>query len=182
MDDYKFAYKQRLILLIGNIGNGKSTYLRNHKELCEKYVVVSRDCMRYMLGNGEYVFNTNFEPAVWSAEESLFCGLLATHVNIIVDEVNMNLGMRSRYIGPAIESGYHVTGIVFPQLSMEESVKRRLGSNHGYFKYDVWCEVWSRFNMNYTQPSFHEGFDRIITINPKDGTEKITEKPLGVSY
>lgn len=53
---------KKLIILIGNIGCGKSTLA---KKLVKKgYCIISRDSFRYMIGAGNYIFDLKYEPAV----------------------------------------------------------------------------------------------------------------------
>ena len=51
--DEKFPREFKLIILIGNIGAGKSTCVKSKPD----YVTVCKDCLRYMWGNGKYVYN-----------------------------------------------------------------------------------------------------------------------------
>jgi len=54
--------QKELIILIGNLGTGKSTFA---KTLVEKgYINISRDSLRYMIGAGKYIFNKEFEQSI----------------------------------------------------------------------------------------------------------------------
>ena len=47
----------KIIVLVGNIGSGKTTWIKKFlKKTKGKYVVVSRDAIRYMMGGGKYIF------------------------------------------------------------------------------------------------------------------------------
>lgn len=168
---YNFKYEQKLIILVGNIGSGKSTYVKSKEE---EYVVISRDKTRYMLGNGNYVFITELEAAIWAAENALFENLLDTKINIIVDETNMCDESRARYIDKAKEAGYEVSIASFPKLSKEESVQRRISNNHGEFTKGIWEDVWQNFDNKYVEPSFKEDVDYLIQVDNKDFKVKET--------
>ena len=54
-----------LIVLVGNIGAGKSTTCQQYVD--DSYVIVSRDALRYMIGNGTYTFNPLIEAYIASS-------------------------------------------------------------------------------------------------------------------
>jgi predicted kinase len=173
---YNFKYENRLMFLVGNIGSGKTTYI---KQLNGEYVVLSRDKIRYMLGNGEYVFHGDLEDAVWQAELKLFTGLLHTGINIVIDEVNTNPNMRARYLYAVnydiLDFKYETTAVVFPRLPMDVCVERRVKSPHGNFTKADWEKVWTRFDTNYVKPSINEGFDKVVFLDKSN--KKIKQLP-----
>ena len=61
---------KNLIILVGNIGSGKSTYAKKYQK--KGYIVIARDQLRYAIGGGEYIFNTKYEPLIWKTEYYLF--------------------------------------------------------------------------------------------------------------
>jgi len=159
---YNFKYESKVIILVGNIGSGKSTYVKSKEE---DYVVISRDKTRYMLGNGNYVFISELEASVWAAEQAIFNNLLDTKINIIIDETNMSDSSRERYIKEARKAGYEISIAVFPKIPMEESIQRRISSNHGEFSKETWEVVWKNFDDKYVEPSFKEDVDYIIQVD-----------------
>ena len=162
---YAFKYDKELILMVGNIGSGKSTHVKQKEK---EYVVISRDKIRYMLGNGNYVFVKKIDHAVWAAELTLYEQLLGSGMNIIIDEVNVSKEERQRYITGAKEAGYKVIVAVFPRISRDEAVRRRFDSNHGEFTKEEWAGVWDRYNSQYEEPSYEEDLDWIIKIDNED--------------
>ena len=158
--------KKELLILIGNIGTGKSTFV---KSLVKKgFICVSRDGIRYSLGGGQYIFSALCEQAVKATVKKLALELVKSEVEkIVIDETNMSISSRSYYITLAIAYGYKCVAIVMPQLSMNDCVKRRLSNNHGAFTKEVWQEVWTNFSNRYEKPTLKEGFDKIVI--KKDG-------------
>ena len=152
-NEVKRKVERRMILLCGNIGSGKSTKAR---DLCDNQnftKCVSKDAIRYMLGAGNYKFELFFEKAIedialYSAER-----LLARCTTVVIDDCNMAEEFRKPYIDIAKRHGAKVEAIVLPELSMEESVKRRLGDNHGNGSKACWESVWSFFHDLYQVPS-----------------------------
>jgi len=151
-----------IIVLVGNIGSGKSTLVKQYQE--QGYIVIARDMLRYAIGGGEYVFNPEYEPIIWNTELSLLDDFLNKGVNIIVDEVGLSKAMRRRYIDIAEIYDYNITCIQLRKLSKEESVNRRMINPHGTNDRKVWGDVWEKFNKQYEEPSLDEGFDEIIHV------------------
>jgi len=158
--------KPELVILIGNIGSGKSTICR--KFVKRGYIVISRDALRYMIGAGEYIFDYKYEPAIHAANLAILEYFLAAGHNIVMDEVNVSRGLRASYIQKAKAISklrpYKITGIVLPRLSKAVSIERRLSSPHGNFPRSTWEGVWENFNKMYKSPTKSEGFDRIVKI------------------
>ena len=148
--------------MVGNIGSGKSTYV---KKLKDENIIISRDAIRYMFGDGKYVFDKRLEKAVVEANFTAFNHLIETGVNIVSDETNMNTWMREHYIKKAKEAGYTIRAMILPRLSKEQCVNRRMQNSHGAFSADIWEGVWQGFDDMYEIPTTEEGFDEIIMLN-----------------
>lgn len=149
-------------ILVGNIGAGKSTFCK--QKVKEGYVILSKDDIRYSIGAGDYIFNLEYEPIIHSIAMSMAINFMAIGVNVIIDETNMDKASRYHYLHFATTYGYKKTAIVFKKLSMKESVRRRLQSNHGKTAKAVWEEVWKRKNSAYERPNKKEGFDKILKL------------------
>lgn len=153
----------KLILLVGNIGSAKSTYAKKLAKEQGCYIV-SRDAIRYMINAGEYVFDREKEQIVHDMSMRCLCSLLAEGVDVVLDETNMNKKIRKHYINIASEYDYDCEAHVMPQISMEESVQRRLNDNHGNYDKKKWEEIWKMFDGRYVEPTEEEGFDKVIFI------------------
>ena len=101
-------FNKKLIILVGNIGSGKSTITKTYVD--KGYIVIARDALRYNIGAGKYIFDPELEPAIWNSELDMLKHFMRTKANIIVDEVSLNAIMRSRYI-LAASVKLHVTVI-----------------------------------------------------------------------
>lgn len=155
-----------LIMLVGNIGSGKTTLV---KQLTKRgYIVISRDALRYMVGGGEYLFDVDLEPEIFRIERYALRVLSDLGHNIIIDETNMSLTIRGRHFDCVKDKGYRKIAIVMPKLSKEESVARRMQANHGNGAKEVWGDVWERFDKIYTEPTKEEGFDMIARYTEDD--------------
>ena len=161
--------KPEFIIMVGNIGAGKSTLVKEFVEL--GYRVISKDAIRYMLGGGKYIFDLELERAVDEITKNAVIDLTYRGYNVVIDETNMDSLERGDYLHYIHENKnqtYEKTAIVFPRLSKEESVKRRLQSNHGDTPKEVWEGVWEIKNKAYQVPTKEEGFDTIKELEISD--------------
>ena len=150
---------KEVVILVGNIGSGKSYYTKKYQK--KGYVVISRDQLRYAIGNGNYVWNIDYEPTIWSSELYMYRRFIELGINIIVDEVGVTKTLRQRYIKYAKEYSYKVKAIVMPRLSMLKAVRRRIKDPHGQFDAEIWKQLWFKFDVVYEKPTKKEGFDSI---------------------
>ncbi len=154
--------KKELTILVGNIGSGKTTLCKKLAE--EGNVIISQDDLRYSIGAGQYIFNESYEPLIKRSSRVLAYSFMEKGIPLVIDETNMSRIIRSRYLSIAELYEYKIKAIIFPALSKEESVHRRLQSNHGNTPKVVWEEVWDKFNDMYEEPTKLEGFDEIIKL------------------
>lgn len=152
----------KVTILIGNIGSGKSTYI---KKFPDAYIV-SRDDIRYMLGNGKYLYDEKFEDTIKYISYDVFDRYQDVGLNhIIIDETNMTEDSRYYYISKnqmyLPEYRYEVEAIVFKDYGEDEHVRRRLQSNHGDTDEMTWREVYRGLKETYEPPTKEEGFDII---------------------
>ena len=149
-----------LVLMVGNIGSGKSTMVKDMVKDGD-YVCVSLDSIRYGLGCGKYRFDRDLEPIVFKTGWFMLTEFMHWGNAIVVDETNMNRKYRKKFIKLAKDEGYSIKAIIMPKLTMEESVKRRMNDNHGDATQETWEMVWKKFNARYQAPSLAEGFDHV---------------------
>jgi predicted kinase len=149
-----------LIILVGNIGSGKTTTVKKYAE--QGYCVVCRDDFRTMLGGGSYKFDTRTEKAIHQASRTLLENLMVENLDIIIDETNTTKRGRKTIINTAKLFGYNVIGIVMPQLTKEKSIENRIKDNLRQNTIETWGKVWDMFNRMYETPELKEGFDELI--------------------
>jgi predicted kinase len=158
--------KKELIILVGNIGTGKSTYSATYQK--QGYIIISRDQIRYGIGNGKYIYNKLYEPTVFKIEKYMLKKFLELGINIIVDGVGVTPQIREKYILYGKKNGYKIIAIIMPRFSMEKAVSRRMLTPHGQYDRQLWENVWKKFDGIYEEPKKKEGFDKIIRLEEKD--------------
>lgn len=154
--------KPELILLVGNIGSGKSTKAREFAK--QGYKVICRDQIRTMLAGGGYLFDPYMEIYINTALDQLFRSLVKFGADLVIDQTNMDKNTRKHYIDYAEQFGYTVKAYVMPALIKETCVFRRMYDNRREMTEEKWGEVWEHFNKKYEEPSKKEGFDEIVKI------------------
>lgn len=153
-----------LIILIGNIGTGKTTFIETNKLVEKGYVVIARDRLRYLIGGGKYIFNPKYEPIIWETELLLFQGFVKVGANIVVDEVGVSKEVRARYISFAKSYKYQIVAIEMSKLTKAEAVDRRMKNPHQQCDRKLWENIWEKFNKLYETPENSEGFDYILKL------------------
>ncbi len=134
--------RPQMVLLIGIPGSGKSTFAARH--LPSEYVRISRDVLR-----------TRARVATALAEA------LAARRDIVIDNTNVTRIERERFLVPARECGYRVTGYYFQSVIAD--CLRRNAQRIGAARIpDV--GVVSRAK-DLELPSFEEGFDELYYVS-----------------
>lgn len=151
---------KHIVVLVGNIGSGKSTLAKKYVE--KGYICVSRDGLRYMLGAGNYRFDQELEPRIFSMERMLVEYLMEYGLDIVVDEIGISRSLRSEYLFLAQMHGYEATAHVLPKLSKNEAVDRRMLHPHGRPNREEWEGVWDKFDRIASVPTLEEGFKEVI--------------------
>ena len=156
----------KVTMLIGNIGSGKSTWLDKNTT---GTVIISKDNIRKDFArciNKDYLFDDAIEPYVYNIVTNYFKGVLHLNYNhVVIDETNITCETRSPYIIVAKEFNYIVNAVVFPDLGEEEHIRRRMIRNHDdTISRDKWVEVYRWKKERYEEPTKTEGFDSIIYL------------------
>ncbi len=151
---------KKLMILVGNIGSGKSTLVEDLVKL--NYFVICKDSLRYMLGGNNYIFDEKLEDVIHKTSISMLRQLMKKKVSIVIDETHMNKESRAEALEIANKHNYTTIAYILPKISKRESVKRRLSVNHGDTSKKIWEEVWDRKNAKYEEPTSEEGFDQIV--------------------
>lgn len=156
--------KPEIILLVGNIGTGKTTLAKRIIKKGFSHIVISRDALRYMIGADKYRFDPEIEPAIWASELNILINFMELGQNIIVDEVGISKSIRKRYINIAKNFKYSITVIEMPKLSKKIAVNRRMKNPHQQKDRKLWESIWDKFNSIYEAPSCKEGIHSIIRL------------------
>jgi predicted kinase len=153
---------KELILMVGNIGSGKTTWILRHRK--GHQVVMSRDELRYMFGCGDYLFDFDLEGIVKKSTRFIITNLIKNGFSLIVDSTSVSRKQRKELFQFAKKNGYKTTAVVMPKFTMKECVDQRIVNPHGTAKRDVWEKVWQKFDAAYQEVTKDEGVDKIIHV------------------
>ena len=148
-----------LYVVCGIPGSGKSSWLRNHVNINQKQVLVSRDVIRYRLINDDDSYFSK-ENEVWKEYIKQINYFLKEGYDVFADATHINTGSRRKllneiYVECKKEAIYITTPI---SICLERNSKRE-GRE---------CVPESAIKRMYSQfeePSFEEGFETIYTVD-----------------
>lgn len=137
----------KMLILVGNIGTGKSTYCLQHTG---KYLRINQDEL-----------GSRYE-CIKVCENAL-----KSQIPVIIDRTNINKSQRKFWLDLAKKYNYDVECIVFT-LDKEQSINRIINrKNHetinNLTKKQI-EEIYDSFAKNYEQPLTNEGFSNIVNI------------------
>ena len=157
---------QAIIIMVGNIGTGKSTatdlLLSEYTGI--QIIAVSNDSITMMTGNGDY---SRYRPMLSDMYKDMFfkcvCAGVDAGATVVCDNSHMTKRSRAKLIKIAKDAGISVSCINLGPGS-PESLKRRQEAKDGRGNTKaVWNIVHQRFSSQYEEPSVDEGFDIVLT-------------------
>lgn len=151
-----------LIITVGNIGTGKSTYVRKIND-DNKYYVVNSDNLVRMFCSGEYNFDDNKKSIYYVCMYSMIKTLLRNNQNVIIDNPNLTVMERRRIIKFAKKYDTEYILCVDFGKGNNESLNRRL-KNSRKIADEIWRNVHDVFQNKYEKPSLKEGFTNITKM------------------
>ena len=149
----------KIFVLIGNIASGKSTWV-DTLEPEVRTDIISKDAVRYRLGDGEYLFDRRVEPHIQTIVLGTYRACVALGYDVVIDETNMTRKSRE-WIFKNRPDGYTVEAVIFEDRGREDHVTARLANNHGDTPRETWERVYDRNKTLYEPPCFSEGFSVI---------------------
>lgn len=155
-----------LIVLVGNIGTGKSTLAR---KLADRgCLVVSLDAITTMLHGGNYgAYDAAIKDGVYKRvhREVIRAGLL--HGHVVVDDTNIDKKRRAKLVELALEMGQKACCIDFGSDVPGVGLKRRKDEPKGV-GLDTWDNVYHQMWRNYEEPACTEGFEFVVSARELD--------------
>jgi predicted kinase len=161
---------QKIYIMIGLPGSGKSTSAKKKVEETD-IVIVSRDSIREMI-KGQYCFSPSTEKLVMSITRLAFEEAVSNGFDVIVDETNLTVRMRNRWVSwaKAINKEVKIVFVVFNE--MENNLERRMNNPKGTSR-EEWAKVIEDMKKIFTLPKQDEDFDFIEVIDKNGKTVEL---------
>jgi predicted kinase len=167
--------KPKLLIMVGNIASGKSTWIKNFLETNKtEYIVLSKDALRRMIGAGRYTYNEKLEPIIHENILAMLHHYMKQNINIIIDETNMDKATRKEFLFltkniSSLGYDYYIIAVCITSPS-KEIIKKRIEQRKGKLEWDstppeIWMEIWERKQNLFEQPTLEEGFNQIKIID-----------------
>lgn len=157
----------KLLLPIGLIGSGKSTWARQYIKDHSNTKIVGGDEIRLMLNGGVYVHDEALEPIVLYALEDITESLLNQGYDVILDECycSLNKKMREHAATTAIFCNAEFVAVVFPERDMQDHIDDKVMKGLRGKTVNYWKRVFSEMKEVY-EPllSTEEYFSRVIVV------------------
>jgi len=151
-----------MTLLVGPIGSGKSTYIRNVTKNDKSIIVVNDDSIVASIhGNDESMYDEQLKPLYKTIENTIITFGLSLGRDIIIDKPNLKLETRARYISLAKSLDTEVKAIIFPFLDKETHVSRRMNHSRGFSR-ETWEKVYDKMLLTSYPVSQNEGIKYIF--------------------
>ena len=142
----------KLLLPIGMIGSGKSTWARQYIKDHPNTMIVGGDEVRYMLHGGEYIHNPGMEEAVIDVLRTTAVTMIAWGWDVILDECYCSLSKQMRWdTASRFHGDTELIAVVFPERDMKDHIDDKIekglrGKTVEYWK-RVFCEMKEEYEM-----------------------------------
>lgn len=131
-----------LILLVGPIASGRSTYAAKLAQ--EGALVVNDDAIVNAVHGGNYkLYSKNLKCLYKQIENSIIYYAIDKNLDVIIDRPNFKKPTRSRYINLAKSLDCKTFAVVFPWLGPDIHVQRRMISDSRGYSYEYWTKVYN---------------------------------------
>lgn len=149
---------QELVLLVGNVGCGKSFLA---KRLAKRGAIVVNNDNLLQMYHGEYTYDSDLREFYHEVEDVTIKQALKSGRSVVIDRTNIDEKSRKRFIDIGHIHGVKITSFDFgPGQDMQ--LQRRLNDPKGQ-TIDTWRSVYNMMHMKYKKPSSEEGIDGVYT-------------------
>jgi len=164
--------QRKIIVLVGNVGTGKSAHVLVNYSGIPEFVVWNHDEYSIMLNGGKYEYRKEIYPLLKGAQKDFLRRAIAGGFNIVFDGTNINIQSRKSLLtmvsNTCKEQGaplglYEIQAIDFGPGD-EISLKRRMNDPKGLAS-EEWFHVHENMQQRYEPPTVNEGFTLISDLH-----------------
>lgn len=149
-----------MIILVGNIGLGKSTLAKKFAERGD--IIISFDSMITSINGGSYSLYNELRRGFYRELRNrvISCAVNRGY-NVVIDDANMTVHARKLLIRMAKKANMFVMCYDFGE-GTQLGLKRRMKHNKGYA--GSWVKVYKKLKRSYVKPTINEGFDDLLEV------------------
>lgn len=151
----------KCILLIGNIGSGKSTWV---KENGDGQIIINDDSIVKAIHGGSNKYYIKYKSLYKSVENLIFGIGSNFDSKIIIDRPNLTVKTRRRYIGLAQCYDMKIEAVIFKFEDPKIHAERRMADDFRDRDFKYWENLAKYNNYRYQEPSLSEGLDSITYV------------------
>lgn len=152
--------EKEIIILVGNIGSGKSTIAKKYAQ--RGYVIVNMDSIQQSIHGGEYgMYDPSMKEIYKSTEIRLIDACLSFGKSVVIDRTNMDSKRRKRFILNGMDHKAKIKVIDFGP-GHKKCLERRIKNDCRQLPQSVWEGVYQSMFESYEKPSAEEGIHEII--------------------
>jgi len=150
----------KILLPIGMIGSGKSTWARKYILDHPNTKIVGGDEIRFMLHGGEYTHHAALEPVVLDILFAVANELLESGYDVILDECYCSLTRKMRgHVARILE--VEMVAVVFSERDMQDHIDDKIlkglrGKTVNYWKH-VFCEMKEIYEPFHSTEEYFSG-------------------------
>ena len=156
----------KIILLVGQIGSGKSTYIKEN--IKSNTVIVNDDSIVASIHGGyNNLYDPKLKPLYKNIENEIIHFAKVLNLNVIIDRPNTTKNTRSRYISIARSLDMKIECVVFPLYDYKTHAERRFKSDSRDRSKEEWESIARTKQENYEKPHPIEQFNQITYLGKK---------------
>lgn len=157
--------KTDFIIMVGNVGSGKSSLAAKMVMLDPKNIVVSRDAIVTMIAGGMYKYYDKTKKNLYfQVEKSLILASLGGGWPVIIDRTNETRRSREKYID-FVKGKARIICYDFGPGTLD-GMQRRMVGNRGRNP-EEWIAVHKEIKNGYEAPRKEEGIDKIFLMHDR---------------
>lgn len=161
----KYSLKQFILVMTGNVGCGKTTFIKSmfDLEFNPRFFSVDIDNISTMLeGNNYQRFSEQHFKVYGGLKREITESLVKRGYSVLVDGMHYIQEMRRFYINLG---KVHKISVISVNCGKgdRDSLKRRIKEGRGHTK-ELWKTVHARTYNHFQKPEFSEGFDSLYEI------------------
>jgi len=144
---------QKIYILTGLIGSGKSTWAKRKVQENDNVIIINRDSIRTMIKD-KYVYHIRYEKCIKVMAEQMVSVAIAYGFDVIIDETNLTKEKRAFWI-EASDYFINVQLVLVYCTESENNLEYRMREPRNQSE-EVWASVLEGMKKSFEEPELSE--------------------------